>query len=174
MYKFTFMLVLFSSLNGNSLAKFDSTDSLCRKWFQEQPDPLPIINALPPCWKTISHLTNNKSFPNAFGDFKMDSSCNPSQSLNCWMLHRGAKSCYRSITSYNGAGQQCCYSDKKTLLVGFPGGGTLDLAHSDDSVKHFKIDVYPYFLCCKFSDNCNLYYQKRPSDDGSRWKQPSY
>ena len=132
MYKLTFPLVLsssISSLYGSTLPKFDSTDSLCKKWFKEQPDPLPVINALPPL-KTISQLTKNKSFPNAFGDFQIDLSCNPSQALNWWMLRRGPKSCYRSITSYNGAGQQCCYSEKKTLLVGFPGGGTLDLACS--------------------------------------------
>jgi hypothetical protein len=145
-------------------------DSLCKQWFENEPDPTPIINALPPCWTKIP-LTEEKNFPNKFGSFKIDSSCNPNKPTNCYILHRGAKTCYRSIENFNGAGQQCCYSDKFELLVGFPGGGTLDLAHSDDPIKHFKIDVYPYFLCCKLSNNCNLYYEKRPSDDGSRWQE---
>ena len=33
-------------------------------------------------------------------------------------------------------------------------------------------DVEPYLLCCILSDQCNLYYEKRPSDDGGRWTAP--
>ena len=141
----------------------------CKEWYDKQPDPLPIVNSLPPCWTKLPIAENNK-FPTEFGDFKMDSSCNPKNPFNCMVLHKGAKACYRSIKSSNGSGQQCCYSSKKELLVGYPGGGTLDLAHADDPIQHFKIDVYPFFLCCKLSNNCHLYYEKRPSDDGSRWQ----
>jgi hypothetical protein len=166
-----FLILLIGIKHVESL---QNADELCKKWFKTQPDPLPILLSLPPCWTKLPLNNNNnntnESFPVKYGDFKQDSSCNPNNPIKCWILHRGAKSCYRSITTYNGAGQQCCYSDKNKLLVGYPGGGTLDTAHADDTFNHFKKDVYPFFLCCKLSNNCNLYYEKRPSDDGSRWQ----
>ena len=164
-----FILILTTSVKTIFLSKINP-DNLCKEWFSTQPDPKKIINALPPCWRKIPYTRDN-SFPNQFGAFKIDSSCNPDKPGNCFILHRGAKTCYRSIANFNGAGQQCCYSENYELLVGLPGGGTLDLAHSDNGVKHFTIDVYPFFLCCKLSDNCKLYYEKRPSDDGSRWQE---
>ena len=67
----------------------------------------------------------------------------------------------------SGSGQQCCYGDNGLLLVGPPGGGTVDLVSPDVSLSgHFVSDVVPYLLCCKagiFSD-CNRYYEHRPSD----------
>ena len=67
-----------------------------------------------------------------------------------------------------GSGQQCCYRNN-TLVVGPPGGGTVDLVSPDvDFIGHFIQDVEPYLLCCKagiFSD-CAEYYRHRPSDDG--------
>ena len=72
-----------------------------------------------------------------------------------------------------GSGQQCCYDENEDLVVGPPGGGTVDLYAPNNfwgRIKHFTHDVLPFFYCCKgeFS-NCNAYYQKRPSDDGSRY-----
>ena len=72
-----------------------------------------------------------------------------------------------------GPGQQCCYDDDGQLVVGPPGGGTVDLyAPTGFTGKglHFYHDVRPFYYCCKgeFSD-CREYYKHRPSDDGSRY-----
>ena len=74
---------------------------------------------------------------------------------------------YSSLTG--GSGQQCCYGENGILIIGPPGGGTVDLVSPDVStIRHFIHDVLPYLLCCKagiFSD-CEEYYSKRPSDRG--------
>ena len=33
-------------------------------------------------------------------------------------------------------------------------------------------DVIPFFQCCKLSDNCDIYYKWRPSQDGTGWVAP--
>ena len=78
--------------------------------------------------------------------------------------------------SPSGAGQQCCYDKEGKLVVGPPGGGTLDKYHPKSSrfasLRHLKYDVYGWYLCCRLSKFCGVYYQKRPSDDGSRYRPP--
>ena len=62
------------------------------------------------------------------------------------------------------------------LVVGPPGGGTVDLYAPSGFLNlygkwlHFYHDVRPFYYCCKgeFSD-CREYYKHRPSDDGSRY-----
>ena len=146
----------------------DNADKQCKDWHSTQPDPTPTLNGLPPCWREVP-LDRNGNFPLAFGDFTQDPSCNPNNPKLCDLFHNGAKGCYRSISAFNGAGQQCCYSAQNRILVGPPGGGTLDAGHPDNPLLHFWRDVKTYFICCKYSNNCDLYYEKRPSDDGSRW-----
>ena len=74
--------------------------------------------------------------------------------------------------SSSGAGQQCCYNGD-SLMVGPVGGGTLDVASPDENFwGHMGRDVLPWFACCAFSRNCDKYYQRRPSDDGSRYAPP--
>lgn len=77
--------------------------------------------------------------------------------------------------SPSGGGQQCCYNGN-ALIVGPPGGGTIDLVspEKDKMIAHFQQDVLPWFYCCKHSDNCEKYYQRRPSDDGSRYVSPIF
>ena len=71
-----------------------------------------------------------------------------------------------------GSGQQCCYFADGTLIVGVPNGGSVDMiaprSNSLDSIiNHQFDDVLPYIYCCKsrFS-KCDMYYKKRPSDNG--------
>ena len=74
----------------------------------------------------------------------------------------------------SGSGQQCCYSENGFLLTGPPGGGTVDLVAPEVSrSRHFEMDVEPYIYCCKgvFS-NCDAYYSKRPSSDGTGYELP--
>ena len=73
---------------------------------------------------------------------------------------------FSSLTG--GSGQQCCYRND-ALVVGPPGGGTVDFVSPDvDFIGHFVEDVVPYLLCCKAGilSNCAEYYRHRPSDDG--------
>ena len=61
------------------------------------------------------------------------------------------------------------------LVVGPPGGGTVDLYAPTGfifgtTIAHLYHDVRPFLFCCKGEfPNCDAYYRKRPSDDGSRY-----
>lgn len=74
--------------------------------------------------------------------------------------------------SPSGGGQQCCYSTKGSLIVGPPWGGTMNFASPEMNLwNHFKEDVLPWFACCKTSIfHCGKYYQRRPSDNGKRYR----
>lgn len=142
---------------------------LCSRWNKKQPSDekiKEIVNSLPPC-RPNAPLDAKGKFPDGFDSFSVDDGCNPNGNFierGC-LFHPGAKACYRS-TPLNGHDQQCCYSNDGKLLVGPPGGGTLDMS---TGIMHVFDDVLPYLVCCRFSKRCDLYYQKRPSDDGSRW-----
>ena len=75
-----------------------------------------------------------------------------------------------------GYGNQCCYDNDGELVVGSPGGGTVDRVSPGDGKKtdHFLEDVLPWFYCCKglFSNCRDTYYRFRPSDDGARFNPP--
>ena len=160
--------------------KKEILDYLCENWASKQPDPTPYLQGLPPCWPTLPSIVNG-NVPESFGDFIQDKACNPSKPQHCSSFHPGSKVCYRSQSSFTlnsfTAGQQCCYDNQNNLIIGPPGGGTLDLMHSDEHwyspILHFWVDVRPYFVCCKLSANCDKYYEKRPSDDGTRWIPPA-
>ena len=149
----------------------EDANSICREWHGGEPDPRQKMLALSPCWRLLTLVNGN--FPDGFGDFKQDTSCNIKNLDSCNLFHTGAKACYRSIPQINGAGKQCCFSSDNRLLVGPTGGGSMDAGHPDFPLDHFVKDVLPFFMCCKFSNNCNLYYEKRPSDDGALWTPPT-
>ena len=79
-----------------------------------------------------------------------------------------------------GSGQQCCYRQDGRLIVGPGSGGTIDLVAPNDltsAVRHFYEDIIPAIFCCKghaieSQVTCQLYYNHRPSDDGSRYNPP--
>ena len=80
--------------------------------------------------------------------------------------------CYHSLNRENqGSGQQCCYDKQGGLLIGPDSGGTVDLySNKLHFWKHTIFDVAPFILCCRtLRANCQAYYDKRPSDDGSRY-----
>lgn len=153
-------------LNSEQLGTFSK---LCKCWNKRQPSDekiKEIVDSLPPC-RPLAPLTPEGKFPDGFDSFTVDGGCNPNGNIiekGC-VFHPGAKACYRS-EPLNGHDQQCCYSNDGKLLVGPPGGGTLDMS---TGFMHVFDDVLPYLVCCRFSKQCDLYYQKRPSDDGSRW-----
>lgn len=77
-----------------------------------------------------------------------------------------------SVTS--GRGQQCCYDENGYLITGPPSGGTVDLWSAEISPsRHYQSDIEPFILCCKGQfQTCGLYYERRPSDNGSRFNPP--
>ncbi|XP_065905349.1 sushi domain-containing protein 2-like isoform X2 [Dysidea avara] len=90
------------------------------------------------------------------------------------IFHTFADSCFkqRDFTPENqGSGQQCCYDKQGGLLIGPDSGGTVDLySNKLHFWKHTIFDVAPFILCCRtLRANCQAYYDKRPSDDGSRY-----
>lgn len=99
-----------------------------------------------------------------------------------WMpfFHPGGSYIVRQkVASDSGAGSQCVYDDSGTIMVGPPGGGTLDrYSPNKYPVKHVLHDVLPYVICCKLSGflndmNCkHNYYRRRPSDGGSNYPRP--
>ena len=125
------------------------SDAYCKVWKATQRDPQPYMDALPPCWPSVP-FTRDGNFPENFGEFEIDGSCNPKNPENCATFHPGSASCYRSETSKAAQvavtaavvrpalisiktlpialylapvlpRQQCCYSPQNRLLVGPPG-----------------------------------------------------
>lgn len=121
------------------------------------------VTGLPPCPCTSDQARAD------VGNFVSD------QNSQLSFYHPGASSCYRSLNN-DRSGQQCCYGSDGNILVGPPGGGTADAVAPDgisfSTVGHFFLDVVPFFACCKFSDNCDTYYENRPSDDCSDYEPP--
>ena len=77
--------------------------------------------------------------------------------------------------SATGSGQQCCFNKFGNLMVGQPDAGSLDRVHPNAGlpvISHFFHDKVPYEDCCRNSKNCEKYFEKRPSDDGSRYQAP--
>ena len=184
--KLSYIGHLYISKSDNSLISYvksvkfliKSLASLaCETWSYFQPDPLPYLKNLPPCWRFIR--LNNGKFPPSIANYTIDPTCDPNTSygsLSCGFYYPGSKACYRSTASFtlNGhtAGQQCCYDSTGLLKVGPPGGGTLDLGHWRNAWDHLNKDVVPFFQCCKLSNNCDIYYKWRPSQDGTGWVAP--
>jgi sushi domain-containing protein 2 len=159
-------------VNWEYMKKFEffnetNSNAKCLAWYASEPDPAPYMNSLPPCIPNI-----NTNFPPTIEVFTQDESCNPQNPKYCATYHPGAKGCYRSApnSGLNGSRQQCCYDTQGILIKKPPGAGTLDL--SSNLIGHFLKDVKPYFHCCKYSNNCDKYYEKRPLDDGSRYVPP--
>ena len=77
-----------------------------------------------------------------------------------------------------GSGQQCCYQQNGSLIIGPGSGGTIDSVAPNgliNSVRHFFEDIIPAVFCCNLHTSqvtCRLYYDNRPSDDGSRYNPP--
>lgn len=72
------------------------------------------------------------------------------------------------------SGQQCCYNrNNGGLKTGPPGGGSVQrYSPRKDPVKYAVFDFLPRKLCCTGNflfDNCDAFYDKRPSDNGSRY-----
>ena len=70
-------------------------------------------------------------------------------------------------------GQECCYNAQGNLVVGSPGGGSVNSVVPVDFPSlydHIEKDLIPYLYCCPWS--CGRYYEWRPSDDGTNYEPP--
>ncbi|PIK57234.1 hypothetical protein BSL78_05871 [Apostichopus japonicus] len=148
--------------NGKSLFQVLSSGilkmigrSICSSWLQST-----SVGDLPPCPCTDQQAE-------ADGNFETDA--NPSLEY----FHPVTSSCYRSGSG--GSGQQCCYGSDGNILVGPPGGGTVDAYAPGGfcgTVKNFWFDVLPFLACCKLISQCETYYEFLPSDDCSDYQPP--
>jgi hypothetical protein len=134
----------------------------CQAWYALDPGP---PNDLIPCPPTAAQA-------NVDPHFEPDRACT---SPPCY-FHPGADFCIRSRTpSLSGGGQQCCYIGEN-ILLGPPGGGTVDNCHYTKWLQlcHFVEDVVPWAMCCFNTpmELCHLYYEKRPSDPGTNYIPP--
>lgn len=69
-----------------------------------------------------------------------------------------------------GSGQQCCYYSNGTLIFGPRGGGSADRFAPTgyyEMMKHQIEDLIPYIHCCMGLNQCETYYNLRPSDTGN-------
>lgn len=77
-------------------------------------------------------------------------------------------------TSYS---QQCTYNAAGELLIGLPSGGSpLSFHPLEDPVSHWLEDILPFCDCCiDMPQNvCALYYQRRPSNNGTGYRPPTF
>ncbi|ESO09003.1 hypothetical protein HELRODRAFT_168935 [Helobdella robusta] len=171
-----YLLNIFSRVFVTYLANRVFNDIMCQNWYNNEKDTGEINRIKEeesrrnPCQPTVPG-----NFPEQLNGFSRDDACNPTLrgTAGCFLFHNGAKGCYRSTNNPNNIAVQCCYNSNNMLIVGPPGGGTLDLYDSEKSKwEHFKVDVLPYFQCCIFSDQCDKYYEKRPSVDSRHYVPP--
>ena len=79
-----------------------------------------------------------------------------------------------------GSGNECCYKRDGSLLVGHPHGGSMNKVDPQGTQMdywntirmYYKEDIVPYLLCCTTASVCYLYYERRPSDNGTRYRPP--
>ena len=91
---------------------------------------------------------------------------------------------YTRFPSSDGHGRKCCYytSEEKfaALVIGFPGGGTLDRYHKltpSLQNKHAESDVRPFQYCCQEAQStfwCNRYFERRPSEGCEKYEPPEW
>ena len=73
----------------------------------------------------------------------------------------------------NREGMQCCYNLDGNLVLGQPGGGSVDkVSPTIDYNMHTMDDLLPYSFCCRGGRRCDIYYEKRPSAVGTVYELP--
>jgi hypothetical protein len=83
----------------------------------------------------------------------------------------------QKVPSPSGAAQRCVYRNG-TLLVGTPSGGNVRSVSPNGKqgeMAHIIADILPWYTCCKLSvtkSYCDLYYEKRPSNNGKCYDRP--
>ena len=157
----------------------------CKAWHAVEGDPWEWVRALPTC-PLKANLAGPEWIDDACCSGKpfdgQDSPLrNPSSKArflqdwgfcHCERFHPQARLCLRSQGHHGPLDgmNQCCY-DRKGALITDPvqGGGTVDRGRGFSHLGH---DVVPFLDCCidvpggLSSPSCQLYFEKRPVDDG--------
>lgn len=147
-------------------------ESRCKKWHQKEPNPDTFRGdpSMQPCPSSLTQAMVDR------GRFMSDEECNPQNRDGCDRYHKGAFQCFLMVNpSATGSGQQCCFNRLGNLMMGQPDAGSLDRVHPNAGlpvISHFFHDKVPYEDCCRNSKNCEKYFEKRPSDDGSKYQAP--
>ena len=93
---------------------------------------------------------------------------------------RSGLTCFVSgVARSFGVQTECCYESDESfggvLRLGPPSGGS---ANRHDSRLypglHKELDVSPYDDCCVYSDECHLYYERRPSTESQNYVPPTW
>lgn len=128
---------------------------------------------IPPCPPTQPQADSNP-------DFLDDGACKwPDTDGDCDYWHNGAHGCYRG-PGPGRTGSQCCYDKKDSKLILDPdlGAGTVDcIAGSGGFLNiadHFLVDVLPYLVCCKLTDSCDDYFERRPPTGKEGYVHPPF
>lgn len=133
---------------------------LCDSWYiQDQGAPTDVL----PCPRTLTQAQADERFE-------------PVTDLLPWNPEAQHGFIQRNPSPSN-AGSRCVYKNG-VLLVGPPSGGNVQSV-SPNSVAgetaHILADLVPLLMCCHASTDersCEKYYERRPSDDGSRYVPP--
>ena len=87
----------------------------------------------------------------------VDKDADIADNCNCNYFQNGAQGCVKNGES------QCCYSPDGALLTDpRNGAGTRD-CRGNNAVDHLIFNVLPYIFCCKLNDDCDTYYNARPT-----------
>ena len=89
--------------------------------------------------------------------------------------------CPHVFSSNKGSANRCCYDSDGSLIVGPLSGGTVSKVAPAGAVRgseywisllmHQEEDILPFIWCCKGERaQCHLYYDNRPSDNGSSYE----
>ncbi|XP_037033310.1 protein mesh-like [Bradysia coprophila] len=151
-------VVISNFLNQLSTKTQAEIDQMCYDWYaQDEGAPRDAL----PCPPTLQKARVDERFE-PVDDLKL---YNPDADFG--FMQR--------VPSKSGAAQRCVYKNGK-LLVGPPSGGNVRKVSPNGEkgeVPHIIADIMPWFLCCNNNKaNCNLYYEKRPSNNGSDYVDP--
>ncbi|XP_026883551.2 sushi domain-containing protein 2 isoform X1 [Electrophorus electricus] len=152
----------------------------CLRWDQEEKRIASFLSEITDCPCTLAQARADT------GRFHTDYGCDIEKGSVC-TYHPGAVHCVRAIQASPeyGAGQQCCYdhTGAQVLTGDSIGGSTPDRGHDWGAppyrspprvpgFSHWKYDVITFYYCCLWSDNCDYYFNHRPSSDCRTYKPP--
>ncbi|XP_066483592.1 sushi domain-containing protein 2 [Tiliqua scincoides] len=152
----------------------------CHQWDTEDERLPNFLAELLDCPCTLAQARSDT------GRFHADYGCDVDKGSVC-TYHPGAVHCVRSVqaSSQYAAGQQCCYDATGTqVLTGDSiGGSTPDRGHDWGAppykkppripgFSHWLYDVLSFYYCCLWSDNCPVYFKRRPSSGCQRYRPP--
>ena len=130
----------------------------CLRWFKNQPDPGLYSDDLLPCPCTARQARFDERYQRI-----------SSETPNTYCY-------YTRFPSTDNRGRKCCYRSwwrGSALIIGYPGGGSIDRYHQfTASLMHRMSDVQGFTHCCLFSNLCNRFYQKRPSEGCEMYRPP--